>query len=466
MIGTSTSVVLPSHADWRFTNPVGKRLNGENEQVFTNHYHIDTSAIPPMIFGHSIHVFCVDKDDNTVSEDIAATEELTILASLILAVKKKNPQWDTSCMAYNGRSMAYTSRRLEFNSFNNEGLPHQEEIVSLTKSDGADSHKKYKVVITEVETFDAPVDWKQTSEISRVLNVLEISLSAFARYDLVSATPAWFLVGSKIFPSEGEFQKLGEIYSIRRGYYIGLKTCMAGLCFVADMNATLFLTGGEMINLMMSGGGYRNLDEFVRESQSRNGIPREILKKIEGVIKNTRIRIKYISFSRKAKSIGCSADSRDSLFEWNDKGQFTVADYFVEMCKTDPTYQHALPDGKLRYPSLPCINIGTIKKPVLIPPELIIIPGGQSRMGMCAGPNLAALIKYAAVKPQERFESLMGSQHVKGIASEISSSTVATAFGMNGISSVPMVVSATLLPNAKLQYGLDNFTGIDLFIIN
>ena len=56
----------------------------------------------------------------------------------------------------------------------------------------------------------------------------------------------------------GESTPLKSVYHALRGYYVGIKTCLAGLVFVSDMNVSCFLAAGEMINLMWQAGGFRN----------------------------------------------------------------------------------------------------------------------------------------------------------------------------------------------------------------
>ena len=63
--------------------------------------------------------------------------------------------------------------------------------------------------------------------------------------------------------------------------------------------------------------------------------------------------------------------------------KYTVAQYFEVQAKKSPAiYGKFLSKGKLRYPALPTINVGSSSKPILIPPELITVPGGQSRSGV------------------------------------------------------------------------------------
>ena len=62
--------------------------------------------------------------------------------------------------------------------------------------------------------------------------------------------------------------------------------------------------------------------------------------------------------------------------------KYTVAQYFEFQAKKIPAYGKLLSKGKLRYPALPTINVGSNSKPILIPAELVSVPGGQSRTGV------------------------------------------------------------------------------------
>ena len=74
----------------------------------------------------------------------------------------------------------------------------------------------------------------------------------------------------------------------------------------------------------------------------------------------------------------------------------TAAEYYSLQCKdakASAMYRQAMPQGKLKYPTLPTINIGSAAKPVLVPPEFILIPTGQCRAGKCTGDMTASLIR-------------------------------------------------------------------------
>ena len=112
-------------------------------------------------------------------------------------------------------------------------------------------------------------------------------------------------------------------------------------------------------------------------------------------------------------------------------------------------------DGKYLYPFLPTINVGTNTKPILIPPQLIIIAPGQNISRKLTPDMTAKVIKYAAVRPQDRFEFLANGDTDQGISAieAMRRDVEVQNFGLNSVEKEPMVVAARLLPQPKLRYG-------------
>jgi hypothetical protein len=181
-----------------------------------------------------------------------------------------------------------------------------------------------------------------------------------------------------------------------RGYYAALKSCLAGLTLVSDMSVTCFLQGGQMINIMIYAAEFRNKEAFLRECQSPAGLSERAKNRINDVIKNAKIKLIHIGHSRKARELGPPSNHPDSCFDFEGK-RVTVAEYFSILCRDKSrgtSYLKALPDCKLIYPEIPTINIGTSKKPVLVPPELVVVLDGQCRIGACTGDMTASLIRF------------------------------------------------------------------------
>lgn len=140
------------------------------------------------------------------------------------------------------------------------------------------------------------------------------------------------------------------------------------------------------------------------------------------------------------------------------------------MGKSNTNYRDKLAkDGELRYPFLPCVDVGTKKRPVLIPMELVVIIAGQTRQRGITGDVSAMIIKHAAMLPNDRFQNistkstlfpaLLADEDAQkfGLCTTTAmvSSTSTTAITASGVprSPLPVRVLATILPPAKLQYG-------------
>ena len=121
------------------------------------------------------------------------------------------------------------------------------------------------------------------------------------------------------------------------------------------------------------------------------------------MIKNAKVKVNHLGHWRKSRDLGPRSDDPYSAFEiegnmlinitcdvWMSHystqclffvgKMYTVAQYFEMQGKKFPaTYGKHLKKGKLQYPALPTINIGSNTKPIFVPPELVSVPGGQSR---------------------------------------------------------------------------------------
>jgi len=225
-----------------------------------------------------------------------------------------------------------------------------------------------------------------------------------------------------------------------RGYYVSFKPCLAGLVLVSDMTVTCFLNGGEMVNLMFQQAGYRTLPEFV--AACRQGLRRNVIDAITEGIKNCKVKLTHIGHWRKAKCLGPASNSPDSSFVHNGT-KMTVEKYFQLV------YKDKLTGGKLRFPDLPTINIGSVAKPVLLPAEFVGIPDGQCRTGKITGDMTAQMIKYSAVRPNERMAFITDASN---IYQSIAGDNNMAAFGLSNINKQPMQVAAKILPSVVIKY--------------
>ena len=185
-----------------------------------------------------------------------------------------------------------------------------------------------------------------------------------------------------------------------QGYYISLKSCLAGLALVSDMTVSCFLRGGELANIVFEvsrecANSNRQLapvstfDQFYQLCVAGR-LEKARIEIINETIKNCKIRLVHSNFWRKAKSLGPASNSEASKFDYKGK-KVTVEQYFNEVYKS----KLFGPGGKLKYPFLPTVNVGSKNAPMLVPIELVVVPDGQCRTGAIAGTTAAAeMIKY------------------------------------------------------------------------
>lgn len=392
------SKMLPAHAAWRNTPKIGKTLNPDTQIIRSNHFRVDVRGLNSSVSQYVVHLYKFDREGKEITTDCAQEEDSRITTGLVMQLRDSHPEWNIGKgvgFTYNGRSIVYTSHPLPLgNGKDKNGSDTFSEILFIKQIDGNNSKCKYRIAITLTETIILPEPttsaWREVCD-EVVLLALDTPLLSFARWGIVEDVPEWFTVGSKAYRSNGRSLSLSPAYNAQRGYYAGLKTCMAGLVLVSDMSVSCFLAGGPMLDVMWHCMGFRSLAEMVEESKGK-GFNRARMDKISEMLKGAKVRVTHLGHFRKFKSMGPAAGSPESNFLYLDK-KITVADYFVIVAKVAGSiYKKALPTGKLKYPSLPCVNVGSESKPIYVPPELLDIPGGQCRSKVCTPEMTAKLI--------------------------------------------------------------------------
>jgi eukaryotic translation initiation factor 2C len=257
------------------------------------------------------------------------------------------------------------------------------------------------------------------------------------------------------YRSDGTTYEFSAAYLGRLGYMASLKCCISGLLLVSDVSVSCFLKGGRLIDLMAAIGGFRTIEDLYRETSSsqRQGLPSQIIHAIDDTLRSCRLKVLHLGHSKKLKGFGPAANHPDSAFTLDTGESITVATYFQQMAQSNLMYQKYLPRGELAYPRLPCIEVGSKKKAIRIPPELLEVIPGQSRSKTLPGDIAGNIIRYAAMLPNDRFTKLSIESKDSGIFEALENDVNAQGFGLNHIQTKPMKVQGVILPPPKLQYG-------------
>jgi len=162
------------------------------------------------------------------------------------------------------------------------------------------------------------------------------------------------------------------------------------------------MRGGPLIDILASIANFNSKDEFIREAR-RKPLHSKLLSEMTHKLKKIKVLLTHLHHYRKLRSIGPPANDNESSFSFNGK-TITVANYFEITCRSESAelLRSVLPEGRLKYPFLPTINIGSTKRAVLIPCELVIIPPGQSKPVDTA--IQAQVVRIAAINADERFK--------------------------------------------------------------
>jgi hypothetical protein len=312
------------------------------------------------------------------------------------------------------------------------------------------------------------VNWTLHRATEDCMRAINSAITNFARMQITELEQTWFIDGHKAYRCDGAQMRLSDSYVAMHGYYSSFKVCMAGLVLCTDMVVSSFLNCGELIDVMafilqMS------KDDFLEECQ--RGLENGAREKLTKQLKSAKVRLKHVRHWKKIFSVECRADRYK--FDLENK-KVTVSEYYEEQAKSrdnylahmingthsltnltllthSPNLTHSLTQGKLKYPHAPTVDVGKMGKPVIVPAELVIVISGQSRQAK--GNITAALIKAAAVRPNERFEFIRSSTGSTDLLTAVRNDETACAFGLRGIDPTPMTIPCKLLPPAKLQYG-------------
>eukprot|EP01031_Cornospumella_fuschlensis_P032141 gene32141-38878_t len=472
LVGAHTNQIPPLEA-WRLDRPVGANL----PSLLTNHYRLSPEHFPAAIHHYHVRIFRLFAEGKgggrgegkagSEAEDYAIKGDQAVCIGVVLRLLQKRPAWANIGTAYNGRAALFTTASL----FAAGESPLIEEVGLVPPSSDQESELvRFQVHISQVGVMslppaDRPAEWTCLS--GATMMALEVGMLSPVRYQCRETNPAWFLAGAnKIFAGgeEGNFD-LSPPLVARRGYSASLRCTLGGIMFIADMTVNAFMRTGSLMDLMAQylGMNTRTFMEGTATQPVRGGKGESgpNIRDLESAFKGIKVKLMHIMQTKKFVAIGPPASSRESEFDFEDPGaaaegkggqggkaagpiRITVADYFKYMRNKDGRYP------ALRYPNAWTINVGSQKRPILVPLELLVVPGGQARGGKVTPEMTAQIIRHAAVKPDERFSYITEGDNLLPL---LLNDKTSAAFGMAGMSLSPVQSAAYLLPPAKLLYG-------------
>ncbi|KAF2874318.1 Piwi domain-containing protein [Massariosphaeria phaeospora] len=263
--------------------------------------------------------------------------------------------------------------------------------------------------------------------------------------------------GNRYYPFGGPQHQvcdLGSGLQALRGYFSSVRTSVSRIIVNINVATGAFYKPGPLMNLLRELGGppqtpdqHRKLNAFVRKLRfETNYLPERADDK--GKVRKGKDGTPLKK--RKVHVIGdlspFKASSQTVKFDWTkpngQSANVTVEQYFKQ------SYNITLAS-----PAAPLVNYGTRESPKWIPAELCFVLPGQLAKRLLLGDQTRKMITFAARRPFENAESIMGDGLQVTKISPVSQglNTHLTKFGIK-VNPNLLTVHGRILPPPVLQY--------------
>ncbi|RYR75812.1 hypothetical protein Ahy_A01g000394 isoform F [Arachis hypogaea] len=337
-----------------------------------------------------------------------------IIAELVRV--HKNTDLGMRLPVYDGGRNLYTAAMLPFT--------YKEFTILLTEDDesiGTTREREFKVVIK----FAARVSMHQLLDTPQeALTVIDIVLRELAAQSYVS-------IGRFLYsPDFRKPQQLGGGLESWRGFYQSIRPTQMGLSLNIDMSSMAFIEPLPVIDFVA-----QILGKDVHSKPLSDADRVKIKKALRGV----KVEVTHRgSFRRKYRISGLTSQpTRELNFPLDEKMNMkSVVDYFQEM------YGYTI-----KYPHLPCLQVGSQKKVNYLPMEACKIVGGQRYTKGLNEKQITSLLKVSCQRPREQETDIL--QTIQ--ENDYEYNPYAKEFGIS-VDSKLTSVDARVLPAPWLKY--------------
>ena len=246
-------------------------------------------------------------------------------------------------------------------------------------------------------------------------------------------------VGRSFFsaPLEGYSHPLGGGREVWSGFHQSVRPSHWKMMLNIDVSATAFYRAQPAIDFMCEVLDMRDIGEQRRPLTDSQRV------KFTKEIKGLKVEITHCGQMRRKYRV-CSVTRRPAQLqsfplqlENGQTTEMTVAKYFLER------YQM-----KLRFPHLPCLQVGQEHKNTYLPMEVCIIVAGQRCMKKLTDLQTSTMIKATARSAPDREREICNLMQ----RADYNNDPFVQTFGIN-VSSRLMEIQGRILPPPRLQYG-------------
>ncbi|KAL5975230.1 hypothetical protein ACLOJK_031909 [Asimina triloba] len=327
--------------------------------------------------------------------------------------------------AYDGRRSLYTAGLLPFNSKEFYiKIVDEDEGIAIPRRE-----REFKVTIKFAARADLHhlrqfLSGKQVDAPHEALQVLDIVMRELASQRYVSVGRSFFS------PDIRKPQRLGDGLQSWCGFYQSIRPTQMGLSLNIDMSSTAFIEPLPVI-------------EFVAQILGKDVSSRPLSDsdrvKVKKALRGVKVEVTHRGNVRRKYRISglTSQPTRELIFPVDDQMNMkSVVEYFQEMY-----------GFTIRYPHLPCLQVGNQKKANYLPMEACKIVEGQRYTKRLNEKQITSLLKVTCQRPKEQEMDILQTVHQNAYSED----PYAKEFGIN-ISDKLASVEARVLPAPWLKY--------------
>ena len=192
------------------------------------------------------------------------------------------------------------------------------------------------------------------------------------------------IVGRSFFTND-DIEEISNGVQLWRGHHQSLKASRDRLLINIDISATAFYKPGPLKDVIQNFFGKDDLKILLNDTERQH---------IESFLKGIKIKINYRDNSRRTYKILRFSNlpaNQQMITNIQTKNEQSVSEYFKEAYGIN-----------LKYPHIPCIDVGKVSQPIYIPIELCEVPDGQKYLKKLNEKQTTEMIKFTCQLPNLR----------------------------------------------------------------
>ncbi|KAF2130605.1 Piwi-domain-containing protein [Dothidotthia symphoricarpi CBS 119687] len=343
-----------------------------------------------------------------------------------------------------------------------DGTPHPPpaagEAANITASRQRNTHQALIEELGTVSLNDLLRDVSQPANVYPLKLETIQALNVLMTYAPSSDPNHTTAAGNKFYPFAGpqlQIHDLGGGLQALRGYFSSVRTSVNRILVNVNVATGAFYRSGPLLDAMR---------EFTGGSPPANE-PQQ--RKVSAFFRKLRIETNYLPDKDNKGKTKLDKNNRPmtkrkvhTIFDFSPHGKHAENTTFMETGANGAVTQVSVVQYfqrkygiRLKFPQAPLVNYGSKEDKKWIPAELCTILPGQLAKRMLLGPQTSEMIRFAARRPHENAESIMGNglqvTKINPIANGLN--THLTPFGIK-VNPNLLTVPGRILPPPRLQY--------------